>query len=133
MIFVGIIIFGVKKEKQYTDIRGSSEAKNYKFPAGFYISIVAGVLSIVAGSLFLIDKAIENLRRENEVLKAGGPVVAMKNADAVDHARGYQDPRIITSHTYSQPRSYYSQTGGYYVEANPYHQKKHYRMKDFAL
>ena len=63
VIFVGIAIFGAMREKQFIS-GGDNTAVNYTFQAGFYISVVAGVLGLIAGLLFRIDKTLENCRHE---------------------------------------------------------------------
>ena len=130
VIIIGVIVFGAKKELQ------TLETKNidYKFHAGFYIAIVAGVLAIIAGVLFLIDPVIERHRREEQVLQSRDPMVEWRNrTSAADHVDS-TNSRIITTHSYySHPRSYNDQPGGYYIGSQPYYYKKHHRHRDFAL
>ena len=131
LIIIGVIIFGTRKELQ----TGKARNTDYMFHAGFFIAIIAALLSIIAGILFLVEPLLERRQRGVETFKARAPVVEyqgriladdqMYNANGqiithpyVGQPRGYYNlpkEEIIAHPGYNNHTSYYGPPGGYYV------------------
>ena len=82
MILLGTIVFGTDSKAEAYDILINNEKiEDYKFQAGFYLSIAAGFLSVVTGIVFCafrIDKQVPGQRQSHA---ASGP----RTLDSIKH------------------------------------------------
>ena len=129
IILIGVIIFGTKKELQIV-INGVASAENYSFHAGFYLAIVGGILSFLAGLLLIFDKPISDRRRE----KAQEQDLAVFHDSSKRKVVGYHDyyetgHRPISVHNngfeYADSRVLSTPEYRYYARSS--------RVKNFAL
>ena len=71
MILLGTIIFGTESKAELHGILiNNVKIEQYTLQAGFYLSITAGILSVVTGILFCafrIDKQVPGLRQSHAV------------------------------------------------------------------
>ena len=70
-MLLGTIMFGIdSKAEAYDILINNEEIEDYKFWAGFYLSITAGFLSVVTGIVFYafrIDEQVPGLRHSHSV------------------------------------------------------------------
>ena len=84
---IGVIIFGVEEKLEDFIYRGIVVTGNYRFHAGFYFAIIAGILSFFAGLLLIFEKPISDRRRE----KAQGQDLTVFHDSSKKKVSGYHD------------------------------------------